>query len=223
MTIPTNISYTAQGGSTTGQDFTELTIPYTPQLQYEDTLGSRSFTIPGGQTGEIYLYAVALAGNDTEGNSVAGQVVKATSLGTNKATFEGVNMTGWTIAVGYSYTTTVSLPNYYLSLGESQYDVNGALRISAINFEMGVSGPMEFHLSSIYADTAEYIQYESGMKLDDSDFGKPPSKLSKSVRVPIQRKNEKYNLDIKIPDPFSTALVSGSWDGNYNQKRHARR
>ena len=223
MTIPTNISYTAQGGSTTGQDFTELTIPYTPQLQYEDTLGSRSFTIPGGQTGEIYLYAVALAGNDTEGNSVAGQVVKATSLGTNKATFEGVNMTGWTIAVGYSYTTTVSLPNYYLSLGESQYDVNGALRISAINFEMGVSGPMEYHLSSIYADTAEYIQYESGMKLDDSDFGKPPSKLSKSVRVPIQRKNEKYNLDIKIPDPFSTALVSGSWDGNYNQKRHARR
>jgi len=132
-------------------------------------------------------------------------------------------MTGWTVAVGYAYTTTVSLPNYYLALGENQNDINGALRIAGINFEMGVSGPMEFHLSSTYADSADYIQYESGMKLDDSDFGKPPSKLSKSVRVPIQRKNEKYKLDIKIPDPFSTALVSGSWDGNYNPKRHARR
>ena len=61
------------------------------------------------------------------------------------------------------------------------------------------------------------------MKLDDSDFGKPPSELNKSVRVPIQKKNTKYNLQIKIPDPFSTALISASWDGNYNQRRHVRR
>ena len=69
----------------------------------------------------------------------------------------------------------------------------------------------------------DYIHYESGMKLDDSDFGKPPSKLLKSVRVPIQKKNDKYNLTIKIPDPFSTAIISGSWDGRYNQRRHVRR
>ena len=87
---------------------------------------------------------------------------------------------------------------------------------------MGVSGPMEFHLSSKYADMAEHIQYESGMKLDDSDFGKPPSSLMKTVRVPIQKKNEKYKLQIKIPDPFSTALISASWDGKYNQRRYAR-
>ena len=70
---------------------------------------------------------------------------------------------------------------------------------------------------------ARYVQYESGLKLDDSDFGKPPAQLSRSVRVPIQKKNEKYNLTIKIPDPFSTALISGSWDGRYNQRRHVRR
>ena len=87
---------------------------------------------------------------------------------------------------------------------------------------MGVSGPMEFHQSSIYADMDDFIQTESGMKLDESDFGKPPSKLMKSVRVPIQKKNDKYNLTIKVPDPFSTALISGSWDGIYNPRRHAR-
>ena len=169
------------------------------------------------------MYAVALAGNDQDGNPVAGQVIQATSIDTNGVKFNNVNMLGWTVAVGYSYLTTVELPNYYLAIEPTKYDTDGDLRISGINFEMGVSGPMEFHITSQYADMADFIQYESGMKLDDSDFGKPPSQLMKSVRVPIQKKNEKYNLTIKIPDPFSTALISASWDGNYNQRRHVRK
>ena len=203
MTIPTAINYTAHGGSVTGPDFTDVTIPYTPNTATD-------------------FYAVALSGTDTNGNEVAGQVVAATSVGTNKATFVGVNMTGWVVAVGYKYTTTVELPNYYAT-GEKGGDVDADLRISGLNFEMGVGGPMEFHLSSTYADMASYVQYESGLKLDDSDFGKPPARLSKSVRVPIQKKNEKYNLTIKYPDPFSTALISASWDGIYHTRRHVRR
>ena len=131
-------------------------------------------------------------------------------------------MTGWVVACGYRYTTTIEFPTYYYSSEPNVYDSNGELRISGFNFEMGVSGPLEFHLSSNYDDMAEYVQYEPGMKTDDSDFGKPPSNLSKSVRVPIQRKNEKYKLQVKIPDPFSTAIVSASWDGRYNTKRHVR-
>ena len=204
MTIPTATTYTAQGGSVTGPDFTDLTIPYTP-------------------TSANNFYAVALFGTDTAGNDVAGTVVKATSVSTNKATFEGVDMTGWTVAVGYQYTSTIGLPNYYLAFDQGKYDLDADLRITGINFEMGIGGPMEFHLESIYADMADYIQYESGLKLDDSDFGKPPSRMTKGIRVPIQKKNEKYNLTIKIPDPFSTAIISGSWDGRYNQRRHVRR
>ena len=156
------------------------------------------------------------------GNPVAGTVIKATSVTTNKAVFEDVDLTGWTVACGYRYTTIVELPNYYFQPQANQYDIDGDLRISAFNFEMGVTGPLEFHIVPIYEDMDDFIQYESGMKLDDSDYGKPPSKLSKTVRVPIQRKNDKYRLQIKVPDPFSTAIVSASWDGRYNQKRHAR-
>ena len=156
------------------------------------------------------------------GNPVAGTVIKATSVTTNKAVFEDVDLTGWTVACGYRYTTIVELPNYYYQPQPNAYDIDGDLRISAFNFEMGVTGPLEFHIVPIYQDMDDFIQYESGMKLDDSDYGKPPSKLSKTVRVPIQRKNDKYRLQIKEPDPFSTALVSASWDGRYNQKRHAR-
>jgi len=204
MTIPTAISYTAQGPSVTGPDFSDITLPYTP-------------------TSADNFYIVALSGTDSSGNKIAGTVIKATSVGTNKATFEGIDLTGWVMAAGYRYISIIELPNYYTSAEGTVYDIDADLRISGFNFEMGVSGPMEFHLSSTYNDMTDYIHYESGMKLDDSDFGKPPAALMKSVRVPIQRKNEKYKLTIKIPDPFSTALISGSWDGIYNQRRHARK
>ena len=200
MTIPSANNYHTPAG---GTPYTALTLPYTPT--------------------STDIYAVALSGTDTSGNPVAGQVIKATSVDTNEAKFNNTNMQGWVVAVGYKYTSTITLPNYYLAFDQGKYDLDADLRISGINFEMGVSGPMEFHLSSTYADMNDYIHYESGMKLDDSDFGKPPSKLLKSVRVPIQKKNDKYNLTIKIPDPFSTAIISGSWDGRYNQRRHVRR
>ena len=101
------------------------------------------------------------------------------------------------------------------------------------NFELGISGPMEFHLTSPFSytdasgnvtkDIDDYIQYETGMITGLSNFNTIPAKLSKTVRVPVQRKNDKYNLKIKVTDPFPIALISASWDGIYNQKRHVRR
>ena len=92
---------------------------------------------------------------------------------------------------------------------------------------------MEFHLTSPFSytdangnvtkDIDDYIQYESGIFTNLNKLNTIPSELDKSVRVPVQRKNNKYNLQIQIPAPFSTAIISGSWDGNYSNKRHVRR
>ena len=206
MDVPTSITYTAQ--TTTAPEKTVLALNYTP-------------------TAATNFYAVGLNGNN------AGMVVKADSVGTNEATFNGINMTGWEVVVGYSYTSVLELPDYHLALEATRYDTNGSLRISGMNFDLGVSGPMEFHITAknSYIDSSgtvtpefdTYIQYESGMKTGLANFGKPPTELNKSVRVPIQKKNNKFDLQIKIPDPFSTALISASWDGNYNQRRHVRR
>jgi len=206
MDVPTSITYTAQ--TTTAPEKTVLALNYTP-------------------TAATNFYAVGLNGTN------AGMVVKADSVTTNSATFNGINMTGWEVVVGYAYTSTVELPDYHLAVEANKFDTDGSLRISGLNFDLGVSGPMEFHLTAknSYVDNAgtvtkefdDYIQYESGMKTGLANFGEPPSELNKSVRVPIQKKNTKYNLQIKIPDPFSTALISASWDGNYNQRRHVRR
>ena len=203
MTIATTVTGSAQ--TTTAPEKTVLAIPYTP-------------------ANTTNLFMVGLSGNDSDGNSIAGIVRQADAVATNSVTFNNINIASSAkVAVGYKYTTIIELPTYYLNVGQNAYDLDGELRISGINFEMGVSGPMQFHLTPKYADMDSYTQYESGMLTNASNFNAPPATLEKSVRVPIQKKNEKYTLQIQIPDPFSTALISASWDGNYNTKRHVRR
>ncbi|AGG54662.1 tail protein [Prochlorococcus phage P-SSP10] len=207
LVVPSAITYTAAGGGNIEK--TVLTLPYTPLST------------------DTNFYAVGLNGTN------AGVVVTADSVGTNSATFNGINMTGWEVVVGYNYTTLVELPDYHFTLEANRYDTDGSLRISGMNFDLGVSGPMEFHLTAknSYTDANgtvtpefdDYIQYESGMQTGLANFGTVPSALNKTVRVPIQKKNTKYNLQIKVTDPFSTALISASWDGIYNQRRHARK
>ena len=179
-----------------------------------------SMSFDGGGVGGANA-ADRATGTITKGHPVAGTVIKGTTGDGSTVNF-GQDLNGWKVVTGYSYNTLVEFPIFYPALGDNR-DLNGELRISGINFEMGVSGPMEFHVSSIYKDTDPYIQYYSGIQLGTSDFTEPPSELNKSVRVPIQRKNDKYKLQLKIPDPFSTSLISASWDGRYNTKRHVRK
>ena len=200
---PTTVTGTAQ--TTTAPKKTVVAIPYTP-------------------TAATNFYLIGIYGDDSDGNSIAGVVRKADAVGTNSATFNGINIaSNAKVVVGYRYTTLIELPTYYYNKGQTNYDLDGELRIAGINFELGVSGPMQFHQDPVYADMDSYIQYESGMLANASNFNEPPSELHKAVRVPVHKKNDKYTMQIQIPDPFSTALLSASWDGNYSPKRHVRR
>ena len=221
MTIATSVSGSAQ--TTTDPEKTVLRIPYVP-------------------ASEANLYMVGLSGNDSDGNSIAGTVRTADAVSSvyqagvthGTVTFNNINLdSAAKIAVGYRYTSIIELPTYYFNVGSNTYDTDGDLRISGINFEMGVGGPLEFHLTSPFTyvdasgnvtkDIDDYVQFESGILSDSSVFDKPPADLATSVRVPVQRKNEKYTLQIQIPDPFSTAIISASWDGIYHNRRHVRR
>ena len=178
-------------------------------------------------TGTSNFYALVLGGTE------AGTVVQADLVGANTATFNNIDLSGLKIAVGYKYTSTIELPHYYLATDANKYDLDGSLRISGINFELGVSGPMKFKLTAknTYVNSSgqttkefpDFTQEESGMLTGLAKLNEPPAELNKSVRVPIQKKNDKYNLQIQIPDPFSTAIISASWDGIYNPRRHVRR
>ena len=127
MTIATTVTGSAQ--TTTAPEKTVLAIPYTP-------------------ANTTNLFMVGLSGNDSDGNSIAGIVRQADAVATNSVTFNNINIASSAkVAVGYKYTTIIELPTYYLNVGQNAYDLDGELRISGINFEMGVSGPMQFHLT----------------------------------------------------------------------------
>ena len=65
-------------------------------------------------------------------------------------------------ATGYKYTTEVGLPTYYFGTeSKGAYDIDADLRIHRLNFELGVSGPLEFHFTD--PQKADYIHYESGI------------------------------------------------------------
>jgi len=218
----------------------------TPYLQTVSSVEKTHATIPYVPTSPTDIFMVGLSGKDMDGNDIAGMVRPADSVSSVTVSgvtygivkFEGIRLSSVgsniaKVAIGYRYTTTIELPTYYLNVGQNTYDTDGDLRISGINFEMGVGGPLEFHLTSpfeyvdasgnITKDIDDYVQFESGILSNSSVFDKPPAALATSVRVPVQRKNDKYTLQIQIPDPFSTAIISGSWDGVYHNRRHVRR
>ena len=213
MVLPSSIS------GTENPDKTVVTVPYT--ISTNDS--------------ELGFFMVGLSGTDSSGESIAGVVKAADSVSGNTATFNNIvlHSSNSKIAVGYNYSSQIELPTYYVNLGQNAYDTDADLRISAMNFELGQGGPVEFMLKSpfeyvdangqVIKDVDDYIQFGNSMTANASQLNTHPTKLSSSLRLPVQRKNDKYILQIYFKQPFSTALISASWDGIYNPRRHVRR
>ena len=219
----TNRSYTV-GTGTVGSPTTisrrfescldNMYIPTGGQKSYSGGVGGSTtitlpYTIQGG-TSKLRLVELG-DGNVRTPDSVSGTT----------ATFLKCDLTSVNVALGYQYTTEVGLPTYYFQVDRGQYDVNADLRIHRLNLELGVSGPLEFHIESPQRDS--YVHEESGIISDLTLLNKVPSALYKNISIPIYKKNNKYDLTVKIPDPFTATIVSGSWDGSLHSRRHVRR
>ena len=134
------------------------------------------FTLQGSAT-DVQLVELA-DGNVRTPNSISGAT----------AVFNGVDLRAVKFAVGYTYTTEIALPTYYKQGQErGKYDINADLRIHRLNFNLGVSGPLEFHITSPQRTT--YVHEESGIIADLSAASVVPSQLYKDVSVPIYKKN----------------------------------
>ncbi len=187
---------------------------------YNATTKKSTITYPYTiQNGTTNLRLVELADGNVRTPSLVGDGTNGANA--DQAVYDNVDLTSIEFATGYQYVTEVALPTYYYSIERGNYDIDAELRIHRLNFELGISGPLEFHLTS--PQIADYVHYESGIINDISSLNKVPSNLYKSVSVPIYRKNTKYDLTVKIPAPFTSTLVSASWDGKYNTRRHVRR
>ena len=199
------VIHTANGGTGTTSG---VSVAYSGGVGGNSTV-TLPYTIVGSAS-DIQLVELA-DGNVRTPNSISGAT----------ATFNKCDLRTVKFSCGYTYNTEIGLPTYYKGTQErGKYDVNADLRIHRLNFNLGVSGPLEFHITSPQRDT--YIHEESGIITDLSAASVVPSSLYKEVSVPIYKKNIKHDVTIKIPDPFTATVVSASWDGSYHTRRHAR-
>ena len=179
---------------------------------YNSTTKQTTITYPYSVAGNTDLRLVDLAD---------GYVRHPVSISGSTAVYDNVDLTSTNYASGYTYTMEAALPTYYYALDRGVYDIEADLRIQRYNFDLGVSGPMEFHLTS--PQMADHVHYESGIIADLSNLNAVPSQLEKNISIPIYRKNHKFDMTVKIPAPFTATLISASWDGNFSTKRHVRR
>jgi len=190
----------------------------------DNTTAGVSVAYSGGNTIITVPYTVAqisptivvISGDE------AGVVKTPNSYTGTTITFNDIDMSSWHMAIGYQYTTTIELPQYFYSYDQGKYDIDGDLRISGYNFELGLSGPMTFMTNSVTGGDVD-IYHDSGMLASFDSFQSIPSSFYKSIRVPIYRKNRKFRFFIYIAQPFSASIVSASWDGRYNTRRHVRK
>ena len=181
------------------------------------TGGNTIITVPYTWGSGFNPYIVVVSGTES------GVVKEPNSKSGTTFTFNGIDMTSWHMAIGYQYTTQFELPQYYFAYDQGKYDIDGDLRMGGYNFELGVSGPIEFDVADVIGNSSFYEHTDSGMLTDWSTFQSIPQILYKSVRIPIYRKNNKFRFTVKINQPFSATIVSASWDGRYNTRRHVRK
>ena len=181
------------------------------------TGGNTIITVPYTWGSGFDPYIVVVSGTES------GVVKEPNSKSGTTFTFNGIDMTSWHMAIGYQYTTQFELPQYYFAYDQGKYDIDGDLRMGGYNFELGVSGPIEFDVADVIGNSSFYEHTDSGMLTDWSTFQSIPQILYKSVRIPIYRKNNKFRFTVKINQPFSATIVSASWDGRYNTRRHVRK
>ena len=181
------------------------------------TGGNTVITVPYTWGASYNPYIVVISGNE------AGVVKEPDSKSGTTWTFNGIDMTTWHMALGYKYLTQFELPQYYFSYDQGKYDIDGDLRMGGYNFELGLSGPIEFSVADVIGNSTYSEHKDSGMLTDWSKYQTIPQILYKSVRIPIYRKNNKFRFTVKISQPFSATIVSASWDGRYNTRRHVRK
>ena len=207
-----------------------ITLPYTIDQTYNpqivvlsgapDNPNTTAYEPSDGEAGTV-LIPDSVSGSTMTFNKGFRQEWFATGSGSN-ALKTLSDMSKWHMAIGYKYTTEFELPQYYFSYDQGKYDIDGDLRISGYNFELGLSGPMTFMTNSVTGGDVD-IYHDSGMLASFDSFQSIPSSFYKSIRVPIYRKNRKFRFFIYISQPFSASIVSASWDGRYNTRRHVRK
>jgi len=185
-------------------DTTRIFLPY-------DSVsgGTLSVVVLGGYIGDV-------AG---VGSQSVGSVLYPTVQGSTGAYYADINgdYRGRDLIIGYIYTMTVELPQFFVTQSEGQSastDFTSDLIIHRVKVSTGLSGPVKYQITITgrpeWSNTIEAV-VPYNYTLNNVNMA-----ADAVHTVPIYQRNENLNLKIIGDSPFPVSLLSLNWEGKYN-------
>ena len=185
-------------------DTTRIFLPYD-----EISGGTFSVVVLGGYIGD----------DAATGSQSVGAVLYPTVAGSAGAYYADVDgdYRGRDLIIGYIYTMTVELPQFFVTQSEGQSattDFTSDLIIHRIKVSTGLSGSVKYQIS--ITGRPEWSNTIEAVAPYDYVLNNVNMAADAIHTVPIYQRNENLNLKIIGDSPFPVSLLSLNWEGKYN-------
>jgi hypothetical protein len=191
-------------------DTTRIFLPYD-----EVTDGTLAVIILGGYIGD----------DEGTGSQSVGRVLYPTVEGTAGAYYVDVDedFRGRDLIIGYNYTMTVELPEFYVISSEgstASSDFTSDLIIHRVKVSTGLSGPVKYQVT--ITGRPEWSNTIEAVAPYDYTLNNVNMAADAIHTVPIYQRNENLNFKIIGDTPFPVSLRSLNWEGKYNPRFYRR-
>ena len=157
----------------------------------------------------------------TTGSTQSGLFLTPTTStsGGNHFILTGKDYSSLNWKVGYKLNFSVDLPRLYYRSGDF-VDYTAYLTVARIMFSVGLSGEVEFKISSNNEaeKTTAGVIFNTGY----SPLDQVPIEDRNIFTVPINQRNISYTLRVFSDTPYIVSLNSAMWEGNYATKYYRR-
>ena len=191
-------------------DTTRIFLPYDSV-----TGGTFAVIILGGYIGD----------DEGTGSQSVGRVLYPTVAGTAGAYYVDVDedFRGRDLIIGYNYTMTVELPEFYVISSEgstASSDFTSDLIIHRVKVSTGLSGPVKYQVT--ITGRPEWSNTIEAVAPYDYTLNNVNMASDAIHTVPIYQRNENLNFKIIGDTPFPVSLRSLNWEGKYNPRFYRR-
>ena len=210
----------------TGRDFNGNETTYSSHLDSTEVVTAGSYSSSTDLTTVTWNNATGVVNPDPSTifaiNPTTGVVHAAHSVSGGTVLFKG-DISGQSLIIGKSITTTIDLPKLYVKkrAGETTVaDTSASLTIQRVGLNFGDFTELEVKVSRRGKPTVS-TSYEATVN-DWYQASNAPFNSEQTVKVPVYERNINAEISISMSAPGPVALRSLTWEGSYTPMYHQR-
>lgn len=210
----------------TGRDFNGNETTYSSHLDSTEIVTAGSYSSSTDLTTVTWNNATGVVNPDPSTifaiNPTTGVVHAAHSVSGGTVLFKG-DISGQSLIIGKSITTTIDLPKLYVKkrAGETTVaDTSASLTIQRVGLNFGDFTELEVKVSRRGKPTVS-TSYEATVN-DWYQASNAPFNSEQTVKVPVYERNINAEISISMSAPGPVALRSLTWEGSYTPMYHQR-